>query len=112
RYRSGGNAGVQQLATWVRANADRRQRVEAGLVDAETGLYNALGVERRGREVEAAARRFGVALACAAFTMEGAGGDATPARTVADACRRAGRASDVFGRMESGEFVAIAPGAD
>lgn len=111
----GAPAWVAQLRVWTRAGAAARQRAEAGLVDAVTGLYNARGVERRALEIEAAVRRGSGAgaLACAAFSIEtGAAADDGAAIRVADACRRVGRGSDVFGRLGGSEFVVIAPGAD
>lgn len=116
-YPFGGGSWVSQLAAWVRRSSVPRAE---GLVDPTTRLYNERGLLRRAREVEAAARRDGSAVACAVFTVAPrVDGDATGpaergglAQRVADACRSAGRGSDVFARLTPHEFGVIAPGAD
>lgn len=104
----GAQSWVTQLALWTRSARAARRQAEAGLVDASTGLYNARGLLQRAAEVDGAARRAGGALACAVFAVE----PPRAAQAVADACRRMGRTSDVFGRIGEQDFAVIAPGAD
>jgi PleD family two-component response regulator len=92
-------------------DAIRRTREEA-LVEDATGLYTARGVTRRLREVAADAVRRRVPLACVVFTPEALDGGAPNADTLAGlgaAFRRAGRESDVLGRLAQDEFVVVAP---
>lgn len=108
-YPVSGQAWVRQLATWVRARERIRRESEAGLVDPATSLYNAAGLERRAREVDAATRRTGGPLGCGVLAF---GRTTAPrAADVAAACRAAGRAADVFGRIDADTFAVIAPGA-
>jgi GGDEF domain-containing protein len=125
-YPLGTTAWIHQLAGWVRATRSARRRLDDGLLDQTTGLYNARGLEQRAHEIDAAARRTGGALACAVFSIgaptawapigwfaDAPADDGTTAvQRVADACRRVGRASDVFGRLGPTAFGVIAPGAD
>jgi hypothetical protein len=109
-YPAGGQAWVEQLASWVRASGGERRELAKTLVDPATQLYNAEGLARRAREVEASARRAGGALGVGVLTFRD--GAASPtAERVADACRRVGRASDVFGWMSHETLAAVAPGA-
>jgi hypothetical protein len=109
-YPTSGHAWIEQLATWVRARDAERRDAAGALVDPATQLYNAEGLARRAREAEAAARRVGGPFGCGVITVHGP--DAlTSAERLAAACRRVGRASDVFGWMDRGTLAAVAPGA-
>lgn len=114
-YPVGAGAWVEQLALWTRSTRAARRGLDAGLVDPASGLYNLRGLEQRGLEIDATARRQGGPLACGVFALGPAIGPRDRRavdRAVAEACRRAGRASDVFGRIGDGEFAIVAPGAD
>jgi diguanylate cyclase (GGDEF)-like protein len=121
-YPLGTTAWVLQLEVWVRASGRGRRLADDGLVDPATGLYNVRGLERRASEIDATARRTGADVACAVFAVDdGPLDDVSPRashdtradlrRRVAEACRRVGRASDVFGRIQGTEFALVAPGA-
>lgn len=107
----------EELVLKVRALASVRREVEEaeerGLLDPDTGLYNARGLVRRAQEMVAEAYRHHRPLACIAFTA--APEDASPeeaeagAATVAELLRAAGRTSDVIGRLQSSEFAVLAP---
>lgn len=102
----------------VKQSADRLR--EDGLADPVTGFYNAQGILRRAREISADARRLDRAVACVAL-----GGDLFDEHEVRstddftrdeveliEALRTVTRVSDAVGRLSTGEFVVVAPGAD
>ena len=116
-YPFGAATWIRQLGVWARAGIEGRRRLEAGLIDPVTALYNAHGLERRAREIDAAARRHGGRVACAVFTVQSTdvgepGSGPAFDRLIADACRRVGRAADVFARMGTTTFAVVAPETD
>lgn len=131
-YPLGTSAWVEQLGVWVAAARAGRAGADAGLVDRRTGLYNERGLAQRARELDAAARRRDARLACAVFAVEPAatGSPRTPYvnglpllrhadapsssadEALAEAVRRVGRASDVFGRVGASDFAVLATDTD
>lgn len=111
---------VLRLDTFIRVKQSSDQLREEGLSDPVTGFYNAQGLLQRAREISADARRLDRAVACVAlggdlFESEPApsSGDLTPDEVeIAKALRTVTRVSDAVGRLPSGEFVILAPGAD
>ena len=89
---------------------------ERGLLDPETGLYNARGMALRAQEMLADAYRHRRPLACVVVAATPAPGDA-PGEPLSDAnaavfgrlLRAVGRGSDVIGRMRETEFAVLAP---
>lgn len=111
-----------KLETWVRAKLTSDSTREEGLLDPDTGLYNARGLLRRLAELGAGATRHSRPLACVVLSPDLAGehsGSAGPStstaaavQTLAARLRSAGRASDTIGRLSSTEFVVVAPDTD
>lgn len=106
-----------KAAAYVRSKMEADEARDRGLVDAETDLYNVRGVLRRMYEEAAEATRHRRPLACLVAALDVPGGESGAARSqhglvAARALRRAGRASDVLGRLGPNEFVVIAPGTD
>ena len=115
-----GEALLLKLGSFLDARRETMQVAEDGLLDASSGLYNVRGLARRARELGAEAQRRRQALACAAFSLGEVGDASDPseldgavvtevARQLGEICRRAGRASDAFGRLGPLEFAVIAP---
>jgi PleD family two-component response regulator len=107
--------------TYVRAKLASDVTREQGLLDMETGLYNAQGLLRRISELGAVAERHRRSLACLimspgpAAATAGVVADWSPtaaASTLAEALRATGRASDTIGRLNDTEFVILAPDTD
>jgi diguanylate cyclase (GGDEF)-like protein len=111
-----------RVDVWVRAKLAGDMTREQGLLDPETGLYNAQGLLRRIAELGAGAVRHRRPLACLVLAA-----DAEPsfpatrhsqtwtsaaAATLASTLREAGRASDTIGRLSATEFVVVAPDTD
>lgn len=103
----------------VKQSADRME--ENGLADPATGFYNAQGLLRRTREISADSRRLERAVGCVAFggdlfenrEPDARGGELTPDEVeLIEALRTVTRISDAVGRLPTGEFVVVAPGAD
>ena len=100
-----------RIAVYAAARRDHERASAANLVDLETGLYNAAGLARRGRELSSAAMRQHSELAVVA--MSGDAGVPLPGDTVArcgHVLRSIGRLSDVLGRLGPMEFLVLAPG--
>jgi PleD family two-component response regulator len=104
---------LARVEAFVRATDELRRSREDALVEDATGLYTARGVTRRLREIAAEAARRRLPLACVVFTPEALddGGtlDAGTLTGLGTALRRAGRESDVLGRLSTDEFVVVAP---
>jgi len=111
---------VLRLDSFIRVKQSADRLREDGLADPVTGFYNAQGILRRAREISADARRLERAVACVAL-----GGDLFDDREVGtpddlgadeveliEALRTVTRVSDAVGRLSTGEFVVVAPGAD
>jgi GGDEF domain-containing protein len=116
---------LHQLAVWVAAGRQSRERVDATTVDAATGLYNARGLRLRAHEIEGELRRRGGGIAAAVFDVAMADGPSFArtgedpafdprelAATVAMATRRAKRAADAVAFIGAGDFALLAPHAD
>lgn len=103
---------LARVEAFVQATEAIRRTREEALVEDETGLYTARGVARRLREIAAEAARRRLPIACVVFTPEpidGASPDAAALSGLGAAFRRAGRESDVLGRLSHDEFVVVAP---
>jgi PleD family two-component response regulator len=107
--------------TYVRAKLASDVTREQGLLDMETGLYNAQGLLRRISELGAVAERHRRSLACLILSPGPAAASAgvtaewspaAAASTLAEALRATGRASDTIGRLNETEFVILAPDTD
>lgn len=107
-----------KLEVYVRAKLEIDEARHWTLVDEQTGLYNAQGLERRATEIQSQARRAQQALACVvfAFTSEEEAGDdeadSSAAVRIAQALKRVGRESDAIGRLGQREFAVVAPNTD
>ena len=104
-----------KLEVYVRAKLEIDAARHRALVDEQTGLYNAQGLERRATEIQSQARRAQQALACVvlAFTGEEEASDdeadASTAVRIAQTLKRVGRGSDAIGRLGQREFAVVAP---
>lgn len=111
---------ISQLRTFMRVRRSHDAVLEGGLLDPESGLYNARGLARRAREVGAEAQRRREPLTCVAFGPELSGLDEALVeevldRTVArllEVVVQSGRVSDVIGRLGRSEFAAVLPATD
>ncbi|CAN5897687.1 hypothetical protein BH23GEM9_BH23GEM9_31870 [soil metagenome] len=109
-----------RVDAWVRAKLTADSARDQGLLDPDTGLYNAQGLLRRMSEIGATALRHGRSLACVVVSAgaEQAGDRSTASRraetvkSVVEVLRAAGRASDSIGRLNPTEFVIVAPETD
>jgi PleD family two-component response regulator len=110
-----------RVDTWVRSKLSGDVAREQGLLDPETGLYNAQGLLRRIGELGAGALRHRRPIACLVLAADpGPAAPASPsqtwtaatAATLAATLREAGRASDTIGRLSPTEFVVVAPDTD
>lgn len=114
-----------RVDTWVRAKLWSDTMRIQGLLDPDTGLYNAQGLLRRVTEIGASAMRRHRALACVVLSAEpsfdlspsgfgthAATSTSAAVRTVAATLRAQGRASDTIGRLSATEFVIVAPDTD
>ena len=103
---------LARVEAFVRATETLRRSREDALIEDETGLYTSRGLLRRLREVVADATRRHQPLACVVFTPDStpdAGPDTDTLARLGAAFRRAGRESDVLGRLSQDEFVVVAP---
>jgi PleD family two-component response regulator len=110
------DAFILRLSNLAQAHRQVERLARAALVDGETGLYNELGIARRGEEVEADSRRRHAPLSCVVFAPEpdpGVNGSGDVTTQVGAILRRRGRGSDVIGRLDD-VLAVIAPstGAD
>jgi PleD family two-component response regulator len=109
-----------KVDAWVRAKLAADLIRDQGLLDTDTGLYNAQGLLRRVVELGAVAQRHRRSLAClvlsprpATPTEPGRSSTAEVTATkLAEALRVTGRASDTIGRLSESEFVILAPDTD
>ena len=108
---------INQLRTFVAAHRSVDTATDLGLLDPESGLYNARGLARRAREVGAEAQRRHEPLTCVAFAPEVSGVESRLVeevleRTVerlVEIVTRTGRVSDAIGRLGRTEFAAVLP---
>lgn len=108
-----------QLKAFVAARRRTYSLLDASLLDADSGLYNARGLARRARELGAEAQRRREPLACVAFAPEFQLDTATTrnypehveetVRRLVELVSRAGRLSDVIGRLGQTEFAVLLP---
>jgi len=111
---------LSQLRTFVAAHRSVDTATDYGLLDPESGLYNARGLARRAREVGAEAQRRREPLTCVAFAPEVSGVESRLVeevlqRTVdrlVEIVGRAGRLSDAIGRLGRTEFAAVLPSTE
>ena len=111
---------ISQLRTFVAAHRSVDTATDFGLLDPASGLYNARGLARRAREVGAEAQRRREPLTCVAFAPEVSGIESRLVeevleRTVqrlVEIVSRAGRVSDVIGRLGRTEFAAVLPSTE
>jgi len=90
----------------VQAKLAMDRGAAGSLVDLASGLYNAVGLERRSEELAAFTARHGLPLSCAVFRA------AAAAPQVAGAFKQEGRISDAIGRTAPDEFAVFAPATD
>jgi PleD family two-component response regulator len=105
------DAFILRIANLAQARRQVERLARASLVDGETGLYNRLGIARRGEEVEADTRRRHAPLSCVVFAPEpdpGLNGSGDVTTQVGAILRRRGRGSDVIGRLDD-VLAVIAP---
>ena len=103
-----------RVSVFVRAKREAERLRLEGLVDPNTGLYNAQGLARRAQEMGAEMFRTPGAIACVVFAVE-PDPAAPPERTfarLAGALRQRGRRSDAIGRLSPNEFAVLAPSTD
>jgi PleD family two-component response regulator len=107
---------IVRIGNLARARREVERLAGAALVDGATGLYNRVGIARRGEEVEADSRRRHAPLSCVVFAPEPEAEGGVPADVTARVgalLRRRGRASDVIGRLDDLlAVIAPATGAD
>ncbi len=113
---------VLRLGTFVNVKQRTDRLQEEGLTDPDTGFYNARGLLRRAREISADAGRLQRPVACLAIggdlmldghvDSEGVFRTSEDVLTLAEALRVITRTGDTVGKLPSGEFVVVAPGAD
>jgi PleD family two-component response regulator len=111
---------VLRLDSFISVKQSSDALREEGLADPTTGFYNAQGLLRRAREISADARRLERAVGCVALGGDlfdhgdvRSEADLTPDEIeLIDALRSVTRVSDAVGRLPTGEFVILAPGAD
>lgn len=99
-----GEALLHKVRVYLSARAEVVRLVEAGLLDAVTGLYNRAGLARRATELAAQAHRRGEALACVAINLAAEGGDGAGVGTL---LRSLTRASDACGMVGPGAFAVV-----
>lgn len=110
---------VLKLQSFMRAKLDADRSRGEGLLDSSTGLYNRQGMARRVQELGSQAFREHGSLACVVLALDlepdaVASGDEAAATILksVQAMKRAGRLSDVLGRLGPTEFAVIAPATD
>jgi PleD family two-component response regulator len=110
---------VLQLRTFLAAKEDSDTAKGINLIDNPTGLYSALGLAKRAREIGAEAMRRRQPLACVAVApllddVE-PGGDVSETQVAAHLAAvllQIGRVSDAIGRFGEREFGVVAPATD
>jgi len=101
-----------RVATFLRTGRELRRTRASGLVDVESGLYNAAGLGRRTREMTAEAMRTRSALGCVVMAVSMESDDSArsaAARAAGDTLRSIARLSDSVGRVGALEFALLAP---
>ena len=94
-----------KLEGYARAKRNIEQAIADGLADPMTGLLNAPGLVRRGRELVALLARERAAVACLVFAVPAPLGTAVPGAVAAGTSR----VSDVVGVLDARRFAVFAP---
>lgn len=100
---------LHKLRVYLASYQEVRRLRRATLVESH-GLYTQAGLAQRANELVAEMRRAGRPIACVAWSL-GDVADAAVMDRVMAVFRQNGRASDVLGRLDSGEFAVVAGGA-
>lgn len=107
-----------KLGTFMRAR-DGFPRMQASMIDALTGLYNALGLQRVAEQIGARAARMHEPLGCVVMTSSSASESEYPAKSasvalaeMAEICRAQSRKSDVIGYVGDHRFAILVPQTD
>ncbi|MFL5579539.1 MAG: response regulator [Gemmatimonadaceae bacterium] len=109
---------LAQIATFIAATRQAEDRARAGIFEAASGHYSALGLARRAREVGADASRRSAPLAGVALVARPSAGGArgvpssAASDRLAELLHRQGRAADVIARVSEHEFRLLAPATD
>jgi DNA-binding response OmpR family regulator len=102
---------VAQVSALVKARRDAERGIPDQLVDPETGLYAAPGLQRRAQEVAAEAYRLNRTVTCAVVHVGDADRDAngvvSEARAVAQSLQRTLRQSDLVARVGPLQFAVL-----
>jgi PleD family two-component response regulator len=99
---------LHKLRVYLASYREVRRLRAAALVESH-GLYTQAGLAQRATEVAAEMRRSGRPLACVAWSF-GAVEDSSLLDRLMAAFRQNGRASDVLGRLDTGELAVVAGG--
>jgi len=102
---------VLDIEARLAAKFDADRARDEGLTDQASGAYNTRGLERRAREVAAAAVRHRTVFGCAAIVPEN-GGSAELGDRLGKTLQGLARSSDVVARVGPAEFVVLAPETD
>lgn len=100
---------LHKLRVYLASYQEVRRLRRAALVESH-GLYTQIGLAQRATELMAEMRRIGRPMSCVAWSF-GAVPDAGLLDGVMEVFRQNGRASDVLGRLDTGEFAVVAGGA-
>jgi DNA-binding response OmpR family regulator len=99
-----------RLTSHLRGKGDADAARTGALVDPQTDLYTARGLERRLAEILAYAARSREPVACVALTWDAASDSKRGERTLAQALGAAVRRSDAIAQPAATEVVILAPG--
>ena len=100
---------LHKLRVYLASYQEVRRLRRATLVESH-GLYTQTGLAQRATELMAEMRRAGRPISCVAWSF-GAVDDAELLDGLMAVFRQNGRASDVLGRLDTGEFAVVAGGA-
>lgn len=100
---------LHKLRVYLASYQEVRRLRKLCLVESH-GLYTQLGLAQRATELVSEMRRAGRPISCVAWSM-GDFADAAVLERVLAVFRQNGRASDVLGRLDSGELAVVAGGA-
>jgi two-component system, cell cycle response regulator len=108
---------LYRLGTWVQAKRAVDAAEQANVIEPDTGMYTARGLERRARELVADANRRRTPVSCVAITPVIAPRAGQPQElpsaavtsAVVSLLQQIARGSDVMGRSGAQEFAILAP---
>ena len=100
---------LHKLRVYLASYQEVRRLRRAIMVEAH-GLYTQAGLAQRAGELVAEMRRAGRPISCVAWSFDPVA-DATVLDRVKAVFRQNGRASDVLGQLDTGEFTVVAAGA-